>query len=200
MTTFFTADLHLGHASILDHCARPYRTIAEHDADLVARWNSVVGPRDTVWVVGDFAYRGDRDAARRHFLKLNGQKHLIRGNHDAAWVADLPWSSVRDYADISVDGQRIILSHYALRVWVAMRYGTLMLYGHSHGRLPGNRQSCDVGVDEWNMTPVTLPEIKLHLETLPEIKFTDGTDETVEPEIIDAPVDPDEEYASGWSP
>lgn len=200
--TFFTADSHFGHPQILDHCARPFRDIREHDAHLVAEWNAVVRPEDTVWHVGDFAYKSDRDAARRHFLKLNGQKHLVRGNHDAGWVRDLGWSSVRDYADIAVDGQRIILSHYAMRVWVAMRRGSIMLYGHSHGKLPGNAQSCDVGVDEWGFRPVTLDEIRARLAKSPPIQWKDSSDDVLEPEIIDAPIDVDEddEQTMGWHP
>ena len=200
--TFFTADHHFGHPQILDHCARPFHSIEEHDRALVDAWNEVVGPHDTVWVVGDFAYKSDRDAARRHFLKLNGQKHLIRGNHDASWVRELGWSSVRDYADIAVDGQRIILSHYAMRVWVSMRKGTLMFYGHSHGKLPGNAQSTDVGVDEWNFRPVTLEQIKLKLAKSPPIVWKNDSDDVLEPEEIEAPIDPEEEdlQTQGWHP
>lgn len=200
--TFFTADSHFGHGSIIDHCARPFRSVDEHDRYLVAAWNEVVQPGDTVWHVGDFAYKGDRDAARRHFLKLNGQKHLIRGNHDANWVADLGWSSVRDYADIAVDGQRIILSHYAMRVWTSMRRGTIMLYGHSHGKLPGNAQSLDVGVDEWNFHPVDLEKIRLKLAKSPPIVWRNDSDDVLGPEEIDAPIDPeeDDEQTMGWHP
>lgn len=202
MTTYFTADHHFGHTKIIDHCARPFGSIEEHDRELVERWNAVVGPRDVVWHVGDFAYAGDRDAARRIFLKLHGQKHLIRGNHDAAWVRDLGWSSVRDYADIAVDGKRVILCHYALRVWTGMRKGAIMLYGHSHGRLPGNAQSCDVGVDAWDFRPVDLETIKLKLGMSPPIIWKDSSDEVLEPEIIDAPIDVDEDdlQSQGWTP
>jgi calcineurin-like phosphoesterase family protein len=42
-----------------------------------------------------------------------------------------------------------------------------MLYGHSHGRLPGTRTSLDVGVDCWSYLPVTLDEIRDRLATLP---------------------------------
>lgn len=42
-----------------------------------------------------------------------------------------------------------------------------MLYGHSHGRLPGNTQSCDIGVDVMGFAPVRLNTIKEHLATLP---------------------------------
>ena len=62
-----------------------------------------------------------------------------------------------------------MLCHYAMRVWPRSHYGVLQLYGHSYGSLPGDSQSCDVGVDyaPWGMRPVNLPEIKQHLKMLP---------------------------------
>ncbi len=49
-----------------------------------------------------------------------------------------------------------------------------MLYGHSHGSLPGNSQSVDVGVDNgWGYKPVTLAQIEQRLKTLPEYKLVD---------------------------
>ena len=98
MTTFFTADTHFGHASIIDHCARPFASAAEMDRAMVDIWNSVVGPRDTVWHVGDFWCGPSRDKAdaERVFRRLHGQKHLVAGNHDGAATKALPWASVRD--------------------------------------------------------------------------------------------------------
>ena len=72
-------------------------------------------------------------------------------------------------AEIKVDGQHIVLLHYGMRVWPRSHHGAIHLYGHSHGNLPGDNQSVDVGVDypEWAMRPVSLPEIMGHLKTLP---------------------------------
>ncbi|KRP89238.1 hypothetical protein AOQ73_26835 [Bradyrhizobium pachyrhizi] len=36
----------------------------------------------------------------------------------------------------------------------ADRRGAIHVYGHSHGKLPGNGASCDVGVDRWDFRPV----------------------------------------------
>ena len=81
-------------------------------------------------------------------------------------------------ADITVDGTRLILCHYGMRVWPAMHRGALQLYGHSHGRLPGNSLSCDIGVDDWGYAPVSLPQIRARLATLPPISLRNDTDET----------------------
>jgi calcineurin-like phosphoesterase family protein len=174
----FTADNHFQHLGIIEHCSRPFSGVAEMDATMIENWNAVVNRDDTVWVIGDFGHdRIDPRIARRIFSQLRGSKHLIKGNHDGKVTEDLGWSSVRDYAEIAVDKTRIVLSHYSLRTWNGMRRGAVQLYGHSHGRLPGTGQCADVGVDAWDFRPVSFPEIRQRLATLPPLHFADDTDE-----------------------
>jgi len=170
--TFFTSDDHFGHRAIIDermHAPRPFASIEEHDETLVARWNAAVHPEDTVWHLGDFAYRCSEAHARAIFGRLNGRKLLIRGNHDRIG-ARLPWAEpVRDVARIEVLDEevgpvRIWLSHYAHVVWPNSFRGAIHLYGHSHGSLPGTATSLDVGVDCWDWTPVTLDRIRERLD------------------------------------
>ncbi len=85
--TFFTADLHLGHKNIMKYCDRPWETVEEMNAALVERWNSVVGPDDTVWVLGDLTLK-QPSVYKDLFLSLNGSnKYLIAGNHDRCFYA-----------------------------------------------------------------------------------------------------------------
>src|SRR5690606_30041888 len=79
---FFTADTHFGHSGIIGMCNRPFENIEHHDRALIENWNAVVEPDDTVWFLGDFAYRTRPQNIRRIFDMLNGTKHLICGNHD----------------------------------------------------------------------------------------------------------------------
>jgi len=178
MTTFFTADSHFGHAGIIGMCVRPYFDIEEHDRGLIDNWNAVVAPGDEVWHLGDFAYRCPPQRTRAIFDQLNGVKRLIVGNHDFKGpTLQLPWASIDQLTETVVDGQVIVMCHYSLRVWRNMRRGSLMLFGHSHGNLPGNRQSMDVGVDCTGYAPVTLPQIRSMLDRLPPLEFRDGSDE-----------------------
>lgn len=55
MTTWFTADLHLGHRNIIDYCGRPFGDAVAMNRALVDGWNNVVAEDDDVWVLGDFA-------------------------------------------------------------------------------------------------------------------------------------------------
>lgn len=163
----FTADLHFGHANIIRFCGRPWATIDEHDRCLVQNWNAVVGPRDIVYVVGDFAYKAHPQRLRALFDALRGRKHLVIGNHDLTPTRSLPWESVSERSVISVNGTRLVLDHYPGRSWSGSNRGTLQLFGHTHNRLPNLFNACDVGVDAWGYLPVDLPQILARLAEIP---------------------------------
>jgi calcineurin-like phosphoesterase family protein/RNAse (barnase) inhibitor barstar len=87
MTTWFTSDLHLGHANIIRYCARPFADVAEMNAGLIERWNATVSPTDTVWVLGDVAMGHIADSLQL-IGDLHGTKYLVTGNHDRCFDAD----------------------------------------------------------------------------------------------------------------
>jgi calcineurin-like phosphoesterase family protein len=127
---------------------------------MVERWNRTVGPEDEVWHLGDFAVRQKPERIAELLRALHGTKHLIAGNNDTeATTAGGFWASVRDYAEIEVEGVHLVLCHYAFRTWRNMGKGWLNLHGHSHGRLAPQPRQFDVGVDVWAFHPVTLSEI-----------------------------------------
>lgn len=164
MTTFFTSDTHFGHANIIRYCDRPFEGVEAMDEALIANWNALARPGDEVWHLGDFAFERDPRRLASIFRRLNGRKRLVIGNHDGRAVLELPWSAPPvHYAETSVDGQRLVLFHYGLRVWNGMRRKAVHLYGHSHGRLPGSDRALDVGVDCWGYAPVGLARIRKRL-------------------------------------
>ncbi len=164
MSTWYTADLHLGHARIIEYCKRPFANVAEMDRSLIDTWNSTVAPGDDVWVVGDFAY-GTPEVVGHYLRKLRGRKHLVWGNHDRLLVRSLKcWASSQAFAMVGDGDHRAFLCHYAMRTWPGSGRGALHLYGHSHGALPPHRQSLDVGVDSWGYRPVSLEEIRERLD------------------------------------
>jgi calcineurin-like phosphoesterase family protein len=175
MATYFVSDTHWGHAGIIQMCQRPFvdangePDVRSMDEALQANWNAVVKRDDTVIHLGDFAHRYPADKLPKLFASLHGKKILIRGNHDGPETCALGWESVHDVLHTSVDSTALTLCHYAWRVWPRVRKGALMLYGHSHGRLPGNQQSMDVGVDVMGWSPVRLHQIKSVLAELPPL-------------------------------
>lgn len=165
---WFTSDTHFGHAKIIEFCKRPFPSVEQMDNSLVELWNSRVRPGDEVYHIGDFAF-GNKVFCESILAKLCGNKHLVRGNHDVQASKANGWASVMDYDEVMVskDIPRVVLSHYAMRVWNKKHYGSAMLYGHSHGTLPGSSQSTDVGVDCWEYSPVSFDSIVSRLSTLP---------------------------------
>jgi calcineurin-like phosphoesterase family protein len=169
--TFFTSDTHFGHAGIIDSCARPFADTSEMDRAMVDAWNSVVQPADEIWFLGDFAHRCEPEYAGRIFDRLNGQKHLVVGNHDGM-VIDFPWSSKHLMTTVHVDGQALFLCHYPMREWPGSHSGVRHLFGHSHSRMPSSRNSIDVGVDNLGFVPQTLSQLYERMDDLPELDFT----------------------------
>lgn len=163
--TFFTADSHFGHEGVINLSARPYANASEMDAALVACWNSVVRPEDAVYHLGDFAYR-TKSGPEGYFRRLNGQKHLVVGNHDGEATLALPWASVSQIVETSVDSQRVVLCHYPLLEWPGYFKGTVHLFGHVHGTRPGMPNSLDVGVDVIGPMPIQMSEILRRIEEL----------------------------------
>lgn len=158
---WFTSDLHLGHAKIIEYSRRPFANVDEMNAALVNNWNALVKPNDSVWVLGDFAMK----EAWVWVPKLNGTKFLVIGNHDRDGDKDLaPFAAWFNVKQIMHRGHKIWLSHYAHRVWPSSHRGALHLYGHSHGQLsdPGNR-SMDVGVDCHGFKPISADEVLARL-------------------------------------
>jgi calcineurin-like phosphoesterase family protein len=149
---YFTADLHLGHANIIRHCSRPFASVSEMDAAILAAINAVVQPDDTLWILGDFAYRGRNPHYYRYQIACRDVRMLL-GNHDRrSKCEEAGFSSVGEVAEITVGKQRIWMSHYPHRAWPASHRGSWHLYGHVHGRLEDEdwqRQTnaLDVGVD-----------------------------------------------------
>lgn len=166
---FFTADLHLGHASIIRHCSRPFASVDEMDAAIIGKINDRVAAGDILWVLGDFAFRGRDPSHYRKQINCRDVR-LLLGNHDKRVKSmKAGFRHVGDVAEISVGRQRIWLSHYAHRSWPASHRGAWHLYGHSHGKLDEDDRSrklnaLDVGVDlDGRFAPWSMDELSVVL-------------------------------------
>jgi len=163
---WLTADTHYGHANIIKYCNRPFSSVEEMDEAMIRNHNAVVRPGDIWYHLGDFAMGRHDD----YLSRLNGgAKHLIFGNHDHRnrTTQAKGWTSMGDIAHVQFPGIDIpvVLFHYAMRVWNRSHHGALHLYGHSHGTLPGDSQSCDVGVDCWGFKPITIDRAIARMKT-----------------------------------
>jgi calcineurin-like phosphoesterase family protein len=154
---FYVSDTHFGHTNILAMQPRNFRDIETHDEHLIDRWNSVVGDEDIVYHLGDFAMALHERAERVRwiFSRLRGRKFLIVGNHDVdrsgnvhQTLLSLEWEEPPTGFRFTDDGgRRVVMAHYAQRSWQHQLKGSVHFFGHSHGHLPGEGLSRDVGVD-----------------------------------------------------
>lgn len=167
---FFTSDHHFGHANIIKFCDRPFANVDEMNQTMIKQWNEKISPEDEVYHLGDFGVTKDYESIARILDQLNGTKYLIAGNHEGAAMTNrkkFKW--IKDYHELKVQDeeckngvQRIVLFHYAMRVWRGDSRGNWQLYGHSHGNLPDEKDclAFDVGVDCHNFYPLSYPEVK----------------------------------------
>lgn len=84
-STYIIADTHFGHVNISKY--EPTRTIESEksgfsniDDLMVFNWNKIVKPNDTIFHLGDFAFK--HQSLSKLATSLNGNKILLVGNHD----------------------------------------------------------------------------------------------------------------------
>ena len=142
---FLVSDTHFGHAGVCRFThpddpevkLRPWDDPDEMDEALIRNWNERVRPNDKVYHLGDVVINR---RALKTLARLNGDKVLIRGNHDIYKLADYTayFRDVRGY-DVK---NGMILSHIPVHVESLARFGT-----NIHGHLHANRVMRMRGVD-----------------------------------------------------
>ena len=132
-SVFLTSDTHFGHAGVCRFTRndgvtklRPWNDPAEMDEEMVRRWNDRVGPKDKVYHLGDVVINRK---ALPILNRLNGDKVLIRGNHDIFKDEDYTpyFRSLRGYHVMN----GMILSHIPVHPESLGRFG-VNIHGHLH--------------------------------------------------------------------
>ncbi|MEG9430784.1 metallophosphoesterase [Terriglobus sp. ADX1] len=160
---WFTADFHFGHLNIIRYCKRPFGNTQEMDDAIAERVNACAKPNDVLYFLGDFCMgREEQVIAYRKRLACK-TIHFIEGNHDKTTRKQQQlFASWGVLSEVNVAKQRIVLCHYAMRVWPHHAQGAWHLYGHSHANLPDEplSLSMDVGVDMHDFRPWHFDEIR----------------------------------------
>jgi calcineurin-like phosphoesterase family protein len=140
---FLVSDTHFGHAGVCRFTRddggklRPWDDASEMDEAMVKMWNDTVKPTDKVYHLGDVVINRK---ALSIMHRLNGDKVLIKGNHDIFKLEDYTqhFRDVRGYH--VMDG--IILSHIPVHSDSKGRFRA-----NIHGHLHSNRVKLPRGVD-----------------------------------------------------
>lgn len=158
---WFTSDLHFYHDRILEfHPKRKElfgETVEEAKEKMIQLWNSRVNKKDTVYILGDLSF-GEVENKRKLFMRLNGNKVLVLGNHDKipdhlkcyfnhiTQIKNMTFKkSVYPflYKDLEV-----IMCHFPMLSWEHKDKKSIMLHGHCHGKVDDiNTMSKDLRVD-----------------------------------------------------
>lgn len=136
MTNFYISDLHLGHDAIISFDNRPFMDAYENDYYIINNWNNAVGYDDDVYLLGDISWYGSTKTIEI-FDKLNGNIHLIRGNHDNKVLKNPKlrerFCEITDYKELTDDkGNGLVLCHYPLITFKNHYYNWWHFYGHVH--------------------------------------------------------------------
>ena len=132
-SVFLVSDTHFGHKGVCHFTRndgvtklRPFDTPEEMDEFMVEAWNARVRPNDKVYHLGDVVM------SRRSLSimdRLNGDKVLIRGNHDIFKDEDYRkyFRELRAYHVMN----GMILSHIPIHSESLGRFG-VNIHGHTH--------------------------------------------------------------------
>ena len=108
---WFISDLHFSHRNILKFqklrqevlgfTLEDPDAIKKMDEYMIELWNSQISKRDRVYILGDLSF-GTSEDVKKLLGKLNGNKILIRGNHDASTLGlENYFSEVRELKTIT---------------------------------------------------------------------------------------------------
>lgn len=157
-SVFLVSDTHFGHAGVCRFTEddgvtkiRPWTDPDEMDEAMVKMWNETVRPNDKVYHLGDVVINRKALGIMR---RLNGDKVLIRGNHDIFRDEEYRehFRELRAYHVMN----GMILSHIPLHPESLGRFGV-----NIHGHLHTNRVMKKVWVDKvstYDPRPYTIEE------------------------------------------
>jgi len=132
-SVFLVSDTHFGHTGVCRFTRndgvtklRPWTDPEEMDEAMVKAWNDRVRPTDKVYHLGDVVINRK---ALPILNRLNGDKVLIRGNHDIFKDEDYTpyFRSLRGYHVMN----GMILSHIPVHTDSLGRFG-VNIHGHTH--------------------------------------------------------------------
>jgi len=183
---FLVSDTHFGHAGVCRFTRndgvtklRPWDNPEEMDEEMVKRWNETVRPNDKVYHLGDVVINRK---SLNIMHRLNGDKVLIRGNHDIFKLEDYTqhFRDVRGYHVMN----GMILSHIPVHEESLGRFG-VNIHGHLHANrvmknsVVDNRYHC-VCVEQTDFRPILFEDvIKKIKEEGGEVGFRNGNGPTM---------------------
>jgi len=168
VNTWICSDHHLGDER-MKILGRPFSSSEDMIEKFIELHNLVVKPNDEVIMVGDICNK-DTPEMIKHVSRFNGNKTLIRGNHDI----NLSDEELSEYFDevipdgegmeIEVEGMRCYITHYPTQG----KEDRFNLVGHSHSAWRYQLNMFNIGIDANHFLPVNLKTIPNHYKAICE--------------------------------
>jgi calcineurin-like phosphoesterase family protein len=150
----FCSDLHHQHSRIVELTNRGEETTQENHTEwLVDVWNKNVTPADVCYNLGDYSFAKKYEDIAKFTERLNGNKILIKGNHDRRenldrLVKDKLITAWYDYKEIKIGETSVCLFHFPVSSWNKQGHSSWHLHGHCHGNHADSKgKMLDVGID-----------------------------------------------------
>jgi calcineurin-like phosphoesterase family protein len=178
---FLISDTHFGHTNawktfkLEDGVTpmRPFTSTEEMDETMISNWNSVVKPTDKIYHLGDIA---TCNATRlcSIFSRLNGEKVLIKGNHDE--------DKLSLYQELFKDVRGSHLLDNLVLTHIPVHRGSLdrwrgNIHGHLHNYFVRKIIGTDVRTGELKYSPD--PDPKYECVSVERINYTPIPFETI---------------------
>ena len=167
---YITSDLHFFHDRAFVYEPRGFSNINEMNEAIVKRWNQIVQPEDTVYVLGDIMLN-DNEGGIKLLKSLKGHIHIILGNHDTP-TREALYKDCENVVEVALaaklkyKGYHFFMTHYPCFTGnlekESLKQCTCNLYGHTHQKTNFYQDipfMFHVGVDSHNCTPVHIDQI-----------------------------------------
>ena len=165
MKRFITSDWHLGDNRFKRLRREEFKDDKDMVDSLVKNHNELVEPNDLVIVVGDVQFDQAEENWLHHVERFNGNKILIRGNHDRIFED----SDFKPYfMEIFEEGSGLDIKVGDIDCWAThhpscSRIDRFNLVGHIHDLWKIQLNMLNVGIDVHHFRPVDLDDMVPHM-------------------------------------
>lgn len=168
MEIWLISDTHFWHENILNFkepngdLIRSFNSVQDMNEVMIRNWNSVVKPDDKIYHLGDVGF-SNFVRLKEIFDRLNGNKILIKGNHDRLKLSQYAqiFKDVRAYHILD----KFLLAHIPIHPLSLERWKG-QIHGHLHTRVIPDSRYFNVSVERIKYTPINFNEIKKYYEII----------------------------------
>lgn len=149
----YISDIHFNHKNMATH--RGFANEVEMNEHIISSWNSVVGNKDTVWILGDITM--EKSSGYELLDKLNGYKKVVLGNHDQPQHVPELLKYVNKVCGV-FEMNGYILTHVAIHECEISHFKA-NIHGHNHDSRIPNAKYYNVACEQIEYKPKTINEL-----------------------------------------